>query len=300
MASFNKAFLFSEFIEDVKSHGLGYVCDTELYTMFPSTLGDNVATALSDIEDDIELEQWLDFVRARQFRQSLLCPEENRIDDEIDLNVFEGFSISADLKPARRPELRRDKASSFIQFDGTQIQVTHPLTKAALLYLGEVFPDAVPMQRLQQIAQDRVRNVGGHDYVTATESLTAELFSLFAHHALRLHWHPYSCQRHINDRPVVNQLGRAQAENGWSQIASVHHAGLEVDSFSARCISLMNGRLNQEQLVAKMSSEIRSGSLRHPTLDLSNWPKAKLHKQVQESCRNLVKLMARYGLLEAR
>ncbi len=73
LAGENNAFLFSEFLSDAGRHGLQYVCETDLHTLFDTTLSPPAQAALADIEDPLQHEQWMDFVRMRAFRKSVLC-----------------------------------------------------------------------------------------------------------------------------------------------------------------------------------------------------------------------------------
>jgi len=83
LAEENHAFLFSDFLTDIMRHRLRYLCDTQLSFLFPSTFGSAVETALGDIENDMELEQWLDFVTARNFRRCVLCRDDAAPADEL-------------------------------------------------------------------------------------------------------------------------------------------------------------------------------------------------------------------------
>ncbi|HVJ37021.1 MAG TPA: methyltransferase regulatory domain-containing protein [Stenotrophomonas sp.] len=68
----NQPCYFREFADAAQAHGLAYLAETPVASMFASNLGDEIAQALQGVGDQLELEQYLDFLRNRQFRQTLL------------------------------------------------------------------------------------------------------------------------------------------------------------------------------------------------------------------------------------
>jgi SAM-dependent methyltransferase len=107
LATENQAFLLRDFIADAADQGLTYIADTEIQTLFPAVLGEGVERALADIEDQIEIEQWHDFVANRNFRRSLLCRDDAPMVERIDFAAFEAMAFSADLTPPHKLDLRR-------------------------------------------------------------------------------------------------------------------------------------------------------------------------------------------------
>ena len=100
LAKHNRAFLFRDFLADIEAQGLRYLCDADLQRQFPASLGDAVDSALADLTDGADVEQWLDFVGTRNFRESLLMRDDARCDEQLSLERFAGLCFSADRATA--------------------------------------------------------------------------------------------------------------------------------------------------------------------------------------------------------
>lgn len=297
LAGENNAFLFSQFLADVGRHGLQYVCETDLNTLFDTTLPMAAQAALEDIEDPLQHEQWMDFVRVRAFRQSLLCRADLPLEREIDLDVFQGFFFSANLRPKGKPGLNNTKPAAFLLPDKTELQVAHPLTKAALLYLQEVHPYTPDFTELLSAAATRVRDAGGVRHAAESSELLSELFSLYSYRAVLGHLQPCLIQPDLPERPQVSLLVRLQAQQGWNSVATIHHLALSVDTFARRLLALLDGTRTASELTGVLLQEINTGELAIPGGKQSQRHGSGVEQEVANNVHHLIQVFARHGLL---
>jgi hypothetical protein len=68
----NTPVLLGDFLARAQGHGLRYLADTQLHTMFASTLGPAARAILQGIEPQTEQEQVMDFLTLRPFRRPLV------------------------------------------------------------------------------------------------------------------------------------------------------------------------------------------------------------------------------------
>ncbi|MGB3918116.1 MAG: class I SAM-dependent methyltransferase, partial [Thiothrix litoralis] len=190
LAGENNAFLFSEFLADAGRHELQYVCETDLHTLFDTTLSQPAQTALADIEDPLQHEQWMDFVQMRAFRKSVLCRADLPLERAIDIDVFTAYFYSANLRLKGKENLNNTKPVIFLTADNNELSVTHPLSKAALLYLQDVHPYTPDFEELYAKAATKVRQAGGKAFAEARSELVSELFSLYSYRAVYAHLTP--------------------------------------------------------------------------------------------------------------
>lgn len=300
MATENSAFLLRDFIADAAQAGLTYVADSELQTFFPAVLGEGVEQALADLEDQIEIEQWHDFVANRNFRRSLLCRDDAPMVERIDFAAFEAMAFSADLAPPPKLDLRRPRPAPFCQTNGATLNVSHPLTKAALVHLAAVHPDALTLDELHRQAAAQVKAAGGGAQAGETAAFSAEFFSLFAHRALRAHPAPRRHFRQVQARPLASALARAQADLGLGQVTGVHHTGLDLDPISTRLVGLLDGTRDLDALTREIAAELAAGTLPPPPgLDPRRLSGERLAQPVRAACERLLALFARHGVLVA-
>ncbi len=298
LATENNAFLFSDFLNDISAKKLRYLCDTELAGLFPSTFGDATENALSDIEDDMEVEQWLDFVSNRNFRRAVLCRDDAEPDDELSLDAFTGFAFGTSLIPPPKMELRRDSASPFREPDGTRVEIQHPLTKALLVEMHRLQPDLILLQDLMPRAVERVAQAGGRKFAEDIDSCLMELFSLFSHRSLTASPVSELFQHHIVETPRISHLARAELNNGQNHLSTAQHSSLDLDSFSVRLLHHLDGHHNIDEIANLLFAEMKSGTLPPPDEFTSrNWPETKLRARITENCNGLIKLFSQYGIL---
>jgi len=298
LAEVNEPCLFRDFLDKAEAHGLAYLCDADLHTLFASTLGTEVEAALGGIEDGIEHEQYLDFVRNRNFRQTLLCRAQVAPGRELDLERFEELAFFADLLPPKRVDLRRPKAQPFRRANGETLEVEHPLTKAALQYLSGRHPDKVPFSALSEAARAAVEGAGGTSHTDELGHLFGELFSLFAHQALGASTEARTFDR-PSDRPRATSLALAQAEAGLGHLATPHHATLSLDPLSQRLVSLLDGTRGLDELADTLAREIETG---HHALSASpgtERPGSRTRQEVRANCERLIGLLTHHGVLGA-
>jgi len=299
LAEHNQAFLFSDFAADCERQGLKYLCDTDLRTLFPSTYGKAVEAALAPIEDGVELEQWLDFVTNRNFRQSLLCRADADTEDAIDLDRFATFAFCADLKGTKRADLRRVKEVTFTTSSGVELKVAHPLTKALLPELAALYPDCRPLAELMPEAAGTVAAAGGGALASEVNECLEELFSLYAHRGISARPAPLHARHRLSSRPRASRLATAQVEAGAERIATVHHGNLDLDSFAARLLSLLDGTRTLDQAAAALTDELIDGHLAPPPgLPARQWGRERLLARSRSAAESLVALFSRHGVLE--
>jgi methyltransferase-like protein len=299
LAEHNRAFLFSDFIRDADGAGLRYLCDTELRTVFPSTYGDAVEAALAPIQDGVELEQWLDFVTNRNFRQSVLCRADAVMDDAIDLERFAELAFAADLQPPKKLDLKRAKDAPFTTRAGVTLSVAHPLTKALVAALVARYPDCLPLEELMPGAVSAVAAAGGGAYANQVDECLAELFSLFAHRGLTARLAPLRTRRGIPERPRADALALAQVQAGSHRVATLHHGNLDLDSFALRLLTLLDGTRSVESAAAQLAEELAAGDLMPPPgVQPRQWNPERLAERTRAAAADLTALFARYGVLE--
>lgn len=298
LETFNQPILFSDFVTRAQKHGLDYVGDTELHTLFPSTLGDAVEEALADIDDGIEQEQYLDFVRNRNFRQTLLCRDDERADRELDMERFETLRFHADLIPPKKIDLRRAKGQPFRRADSDNASnVEHPLTKAALQLLSAHYPNSLQFTELADRAATRVRKEGDARLAGQVDHLFGEMFSLYAHGQVVAGLVDQPVGARPGECPRLNDLAAAQRRLGHRELATPRHQTLTLDPLAALLADRLDGDRTIDQLAEEMLVAIDRATDDYPDLaNLSKEPK-KRRSQLKGHCERLIGLFGRQGIL---
>ena len=292
----NDPLLFSDFVARAGDHGLQYLADTQMHTLFPSTLGAAAESSLARFDELIDEEQYADFLRLRSFRQSLLCRAADPLTREIDLDGLLSLPLYTDLAPDADGILRNSAGQSF--------KADSPLLRAVLDELAQSFPRARFLAELLPAATDRVTgNAGGAG--AETGPLLHELFNLFISGALQ----PTLCapdapglnggttEAATGTHPRASALARSLAGEGENLIPTPRHQALHLDPLSVRILALLDGQQDQEGVVEGMLST----AARDPALArlLGNARPERMRATLGASLAQLLRLLRRHGLLEA-
>ncbi len=299
LESINEPLLFHDFIQAAARHRLQYLCEVDLHTMFPTVLGEPAAAFVEQFDDLIEQEQYLDFLRARNFRQTLLCHQDRHLERDITLDGLNSFSVFAYLAPPKKLDLRRLKPAPFSATDGSRFPVEEPLAKAALLHLYRVYPDAVSFLDLLDIARRHVAGQGGHAHIERVDALRGELFNLFAHQAIGLTLTPQPVFHDLTEQPRATSLARAQAARALGHVATARHTTLTVDDFATRLLCYLDGTRTQAELVQQLQADISGGDLAVGEAPTGRKGDGSSAADVAANCTRLLHLFARLGILEA-
>lgn len=129
----NEPLFFYEFMERAEAAGLRYLAEPHLSEMVPINVPPEVANVLGQVGPNIiEFEQYLDFLKNRTFRRTLLCHSELIPRREINPEQFQEFRFASSLKRQGTGGNCSDAGSwEFANPDGIRVDVTSPVHKAA-------------------------------------------------------------------------------------------------------------------------------------------------------------------------
>jgi len=247
MEEVNEPTLFADFIRHAGDHGLQYLCDADLKYMFGGEFNEGTRAWLESLEDIVEREQYMDLLRGRNFRATLLCRTGHELAGEIDTAIFDRLAMHALLVPKRQPNLGRVRDESWRSVTDHEFTVSHPMTRAALLHLGEAFPDSVPTGELLAVARAAVSAAGG-PWQGQDDHAVAELVGLYVSGAVGADLHACRWRGVADPCPCATPLARAQATLGWQQLATPRHAGLGIDEFARELVLSLDGKTSVEEI----------------------------------------------------
>lgn len=281
----NEPLTFSDFMARAGQAGLGYLGDAELWTMFPSTLGE-AAARFEQITGRLQQEQHMDFARLRKFRRSLLVRKDTPVRPAPDLDALTGLAYYADLSTEEEIDLSAPVAQSFTSAGGHGYTLSHPLIKAAAMLLALRYPDGVKWDELQAGAAALVTQHGGGAYADDSAALRTDLFSLIAYQGARPTLASHPALDTLPERPCAHLLSRAQAARGHI-VASIRHTAVELDPLGRELLLHLDGTRTLADFAAPMAAALRAQGQTVPDADA-----------LRNACAQMVWTFARQGLLE--
>ena len=280
LADVYRPFYFREFAEQLQGSGLQFLSEAEIHAASRHGLPDQARQYLDSLADVIDVEQNLDLLRGRVFRQTLFCHQDVQLDRNIKPELLDQFYLSSPIRPASPDvNIAARRIVKFARPAGYSIDIDHPLTKAALLRLGEIWGDSIATAELlshsvEVLEKLGVENKDWEQQKTITRSILLQLCTqtdLIELHTYRPHGHTPP-----SDRPRTNRLSRWQMRDSRDVLTLLQKDLQIADSISRRLLELLDGTRGRTELLNDLrlfieSENIEPGERDTLPADLSKW-----------------------------
>lgn len=294
LAPENRPFHFYELMERAGRHGLQYLAEADFHEMMAHGFPPRLVEILDSIERErglVAREQYLDFLKVRRFRQTLLCHADVPLDRAGLAEKVEQLSVASPVSASTdQPDLRPGAVEEFRGPRGSVIRIDLPLAKAALLELGTAWPRRLPFRELRSRADARLAGLGlppaGEDG-DQSRALAEILLESYGAGLLQLHTFMPSIAFEPGERPAASPLVRLQLERGdLSAVSTLFHTTLRIDDPIGRyALGLLDGTRDRPALLRELRRWVRQhrgdgfGTKDAPNIDLSP---ASLDAQLRE------------------
>jgi methyltransferase-like protein/SAM-dependent methyltransferase len=242
----NQPIYFHQFAARARAKGLQYLGESCQQT----TLGDlrpEVAEGLARLGDDpIAFEQYVDFVRNRMFRRSLVCRAERALSPHPE--VIERLRVGALARPIKpRPSLEPGVDETFQTETGSAVTTDEPRFKALLLCLFEAWPRSLPFAELG-------RALASHLGAPLAPAPLAEMvLECYGANLLALGVHQPRLTVALSERPLASALARLQAQRG-ARVANLNHRVVELSELDRVVLQQLDGTRDREALVERLAA----------------------------------------------
>ena len=263
----NSPIYFHQFIERAAAHELRYLADVELSTMdlqnFPQQVGQVLQRVCNDL---IQLEQYMDFLRNRTFRQTLLCHSRCTPNYRIDPSNLATFFIGSPLQPVSpRPDLHSSVREDFRRPSGSFAFSTYPIVKAALLALGEAWPRFLSFEELCSQARAKLDGEAIPNAAIRAEDkqqIEQALLRFYTIAGDLVEFRPRASRvtTHPGPKPLARPLARWQARSGRSA-TSLRHQTVKLDDFGRQVLQRLDGQRTRLETVRELVGLVLAGQL---------------------------------------
>ena len=257
----NSPLYFHQFVERAESAGLQYLSEADISDMLASLFPAPIAETLERISPDIlHLEQYMDFVRNRQFRQTLLCHRHLRPTRALSPASLQGLLVSSAAVPGSTPVDFTQGTAVVFSKDNQRATVTLAQTKAAMIVLAEAWPLAVRVDELCDLALERATPFLPAAPTDADRhALMLDLFACVTHGVIHLHTQQLPCTNRPSETPRVNALAVHQATIG-SGVVNAHHQMCRLDALSIEVLRWANGTRRIGEILEELVVRFERGS----------------------------------------
>lgn len=273
LAEVNEPMYFRDFAAAAERHGLQFVTEAPPELSGFSELPQGVKEALiGSAGSVVEMEQYLDFLQMRMFRQSVLCHAEVEVDRVISISRMVGLHIGTRVRPAAaRPDLETSLLERFVGPAESVVTINHPLSKAALCVLSEAQPRAIEFSALVLQARSRLGQPPQAGDAEGTSEDAQELGRLLFRMA---------CQRREMMRlrasapraiglleragAAVGRLSaRAQAA-GSAKVTNCYHETVTLEPMMRWALQRLDGRRDRAALLDELCTLAAEGKIKLP------------------------------------
>ncbi len=269
----NDPIYFHEFADRAGEAGLAYLGESSLASMLGSDFSPEVSQTLKQVAPNIiRMEQYMDFLRNRMFRQTLLVHKETKLKRELGESSLQSFYLAAPLKPAEEnteEELVTDAKQQFKSPSGHLLTTASPVAKIAIQTLGEHWPETVAFDDLVNTTREKLP--ADSPALTAEKDLSAqlgaELLRCLSHGLVECHVVPASFTRTIAEKPSTTALVRWQAKNK-RPITNLRHESVKVDELGRHVLARLDGTRTGADLVRALCGEAAKGTISIKVNDL--------------------------------
>ncbi len=215
LAPINDPVWFREFAAHAQRHGLQYLGEADSHKTFDPAMPSIPAAEV------IEREQYVDFLKLRRFRQTLLCREGVTLDRAAGADRMEEFLFS------------ENKGAG-------QISSSEKAVEAVAQALHDTAPLPARFEELIPYAGD-------------AGLLREVLFAMLRAGSVNLHVHDFPCQETVTERPRASRLARYQAAGGGN-VTSACHIPVELDAIARHLMRLLDGTRTHGEIASELAA----------------------------------------------
>ncbi len=262
----NEPVYFMDFCERLAAKGLRYLGESEFRVMVPSTsFPSEVQHRLRAVAPSfLEMEQYMDFLRNRMFRQTLICHGRLRPDYAVRAERLAAFQVGSPLRPkATDPDLASDVPEEFVGESGMSLTTPMPIVKAALTCLGEIWPRTVAFDDLPALARSRLGRASPASSDADAQALGKALLTAYAsggRSLVELWLRPPDFVTGLSERPMASRLARLQAVS-THRVTNIRHELVNLTPFEAQLLLLLDGTRDRPALIEALLERFQQGAV---------------------------------------
>ncbi|MEM7407519.1 MAG: methyltransferase regulatory domain-containing protein [Pseudomonadota bacterium] len=282
----NQPVYFHQFAAHAARHGLKFLAEANLGSGNMDYLPDAVKQALAPASGDlIRTEQYLDFLRNRPFRQTLLVRDTLPLSRPPTAALIDRLYVPGGLVC----EEENGTSATFRNADGLTITVSEAEFAAALASLARAGSRRVPVADLLTACAptDEARGL-----------LAVKLLQCFMTGFLVPYGGGLPGAFAVPEQPVASRIARYQAQKS-NNVTTMAHLPLTLSALEVEIVKLCDGQRDQALLIGDLIDITISGRLRMAVGDRAIVEPGEIRQLLEENVPNILQAFVDKSLLLA-
>ncbi len=303
LAPDRSAVYFHEFVAQAAGHGLQFLCESTLSDMLAANFPEAVNGTLNRITNVLAQEQYIDFLRNRMMRQTLLCPTPLPIQRAVGPDVLRSLAFQAAFNS--NPQVIDVSPGATVVISGPagqQVSTSNPFTKAILSVLSDYALRAVGFNELLEGARARSRphvERPAADLAQQEESaFAATLLNLLSKGFIDVQAEAGQPLGAVPAKPQVSAFHRLQARADL-HLTSHLNVAVPLDILGRILVSHCDGTRTVDELIDVAVREAQTGRIKVEHGNKTLRDEAKLRAALGPQVRTMLDKLARGNLLLA-
>lgn len=253
-----------DFAAAAGAQGLAYLGDAEPSTMFVSNYGEKVATPLLREcgNSQLMLEQYLDFIMNRQFRQTLLVKQARAasVRYQLDHSRIQQMAYAA-LFQGDEPITLAGGSMESKAWRNVSVTLNTPVRKALALTLNAHFPGTVPHEALLEAICQSL----GQPRAAVEPELLDILNELIIKGGVRYRRTAVHAPASVSAQPQLSAQSRQGLVPGHpapAALCNAWHEDVTIGIVQQSILPLLDGKHGTEAMVAHLLQEAQAGRIR--------------------------------------
>jgi methyltransferase-like protein/cyclopropane fatty-acyl-phospholipid synthase-like methyltransferase len=253
----NEPCYVSEFLKRTDVFNLAFLTEADLHLTIAENFGAETGELLRTLSGNglERMEQYIDFLTGRTFRQSLLVRKEQvgRIQRTLTPASLNGLQLST--RVATEPETDGDGRFVFRDAAGRTLTTSSNAVRSAVSHLASMRPST---SAVDELVAHAVNN--GHDKEAAAADVCRALFNMVLAGLAEVSTEPFAAGRLV-DKPKALRLARFDASEGSAWTTNVRHETVVLSPVQRAVLQSLDGTHDHDALSRAVHDLVKSGDI---------------------------------------
>jgi SAM-dependent methyltransferase len=300
LAEINDPVSIIQFMDHASRFGLQFLSEAEYFAMTPDLAPQGTGQMLKDLAEKNLLlkEQYLDYLKLRRFRMTLLCHSTTPRSVKPDPDVIRKLSVTcqAETIPSS-PTFAPGERVQFKAPKGAVATFEHEFINAAFVTLTDNFPHTLSFDELVEAAHHLLGNRARELDAAYRTDLTRVLVESYRIGLVELLAEPPPYARTAKPKPVASPLARLQLADGRETVTGLRPSVIGLESpITRELVTLLDGTRDRAALLMGLAARAAANPACHPPdtpPQSADWWRNKLADQIEPA----LAMTAKNGLL---